>query len=136
MKKYVSTIIFISIIVISVLMGVRQYKNDESLKSKENEPQTEVSWATPWGKATMKKVADLNETESYDTTKSFYKDYDDTGLETCKIVDTIGYTYEEAIKQLRESNTCKYVYMVGNDFLTCQGWRQDGDILKHLGLNP
>ena len=37
MKKYVSTIIFISIIVISVLMGVRQYKNDESLKSKENE---------------------------------------------------------------------------------------------------
>lgn len=29
-------------------MGVRQYKNDESLKSKENEPQTEVSWATPW----------------------------------------------------------------------------------------
>ena len=26
-KKYVSTIIFISIIVISVLMGVRQYKN-------------------------------------------------------------------------------------------------------------
>ena len=55
-------------------MGVRQYKNDESLKSKENEPQTEVSWATPWGKATMKKVADLNETESYDTTKSFYKD--------------------------------------------------------------
>jgi len=44
-KKYVSTIIFISIIVISVLMGVRQYKNDESLKSKENEPQTEVSWA-------------------------------------------------------------------------------------------
>lgn len=44
MKKYVSTIIFISIIVISVLMGVRQYKNDESLKSKENEPQTEVSW--------------------------------------------------------------------------------------------
>ena len=70
-KKYVSTIIFISIIVISVLMGVRQYKNDESLKSKENEPQTEVSWATPWGKATMKKVADLNETESYDTTKSF-----------------------------------------------------------------
>ena len=64
-------------------MGVRQYKNDESLKSKENEPQTEVSWATPWGKATMKKVADLNETESYDTTKSFYKDYDDTGLETC-----------------------------------------------------
>lgn len=50
-------------------MGVRQYKNDESLKSKENEPQTEVSWATPWGMATMKKVADLNETESYDTTK-------------------------------------------------------------------
>ena len=41
-----------------------------------NEPQTEVSWATPWGKATMKKVADLNETESYDTTKSFYEDYD------------------------------------------------------------
>lgn len=117
MKKYVSTIIFISIIVISVLMGVRQYKNDESLKSKENEPQTEVSWATPWGKATMKKVADLNETESYDTTKSFYKDYDDTGLETCKIVDTIGYTYEEAIKQLRESNTCKYVYMVGNEYI-------------------
>lgn len=75
MKKYVSTIIFISIIVISALMGVRQYKNDESLKSKENEPQTEVSWAAPWGKATMKKVADLNETESYDTTKSFYKDY-------------------------------------------------------------
>ena len=98
-------------------MGVRQYKNDESLKSKENEPQTEVSWATPWGKATMKKVADLNETESYDTTKSFYKDYDDTGLETCKIVDTIGYTYEEAIKQLRESNTCKYVYMVGNEYI-------------------
>ena len=31
----------------------------------------------------MKKVADLNETESYDTTKSFYEDYDDTGLETC-----------------------------------------------------
>ena len=117
MKRYVGMIILISVISLSALIGVRQYKNDESLKSKENEPQTEVSWATPWGKATMKKVADLNETESYDTTKSFYKDYDDTGLETCKIVDTIGYTYEEAIKQLRESNTCKYVYMVGNEYI-------------------
>ena len=38
-------------------------------------------------------------------------------METCKIVDTIGYTYEEAIKQLRESNTCKYVYMVGNEYI-------------------
>ena len=102
MKKYVSTIIFISIIVISVLMGVRQYKNDESLKSKENEPQTEVSWATPWGKATMKKVADLNETESYDTTKSFYKDYDDTGLETCILTGIFADSEEEAIKQVRD----------------------------------
>ena len=50
MKKYVSTIIFISIIVISVLMGVRQYKNDESLKSKENEPQTEGIMGYSMGK--------------------------------------------------------------------------------------
>ena len=111
MKKYVSTIIFISIIVISVLMGVRQYKNDESLKSKENEPQTEVSWATPWGKATMKKVADLNETESYDTTKSFYKDYDDTGLETCILTGIFADSEEEAIKQVRETGHCRYAYM-------------------------
>ena len=111
MKKYVSTIIFISIIVISVLMGVRQYKNDESLKSKENEPQTEVSWATPWGKATMKKVADLNETESYDTTKSFYKDYDDTGLETCILTGIFADSEEEAIKQVRETGHCRYAYL-------------------------
>ena len=111
MKKYVSTIIFISIIVISVLMGVRQYKNDESLKSKENEPQTEVSWATPWGKATMKKVADLNETESYDTTKSFYEDYDDTGLETCILTGIFADSEEEAIKQVRETGHCRYAYL-------------------------
>ena len=111
MKKYVSTIIFISIIVISVLMGVRQYKNDESLKSKENEPQTEVSWATPWGMATMKKVADLKETESYDTTKSFYKDYDDTGLETCILTGIFADSEEEAIKQVRETGHCRYAYM-------------------------
>ena len=92
-------------------MGVRQYKNDESLKSKENEPQTEVSWATPWGKATMKKVADLNETESYDTTKSFYKDYDDTGLETCILTGIFADSEEEAIKQVRETGHCRYAYM-------------------------
>lgn len=92
-------------------MGVRQYKNDESLKSKENEPQTEVSWATPWGKATMKKVADLNETESYDTTKSFYKDYDDTGLETCILTGIFADSEEEVIKQVRETGHCRYAYM-------------------------
>ena len=92
-------------------MGVRQYKNDESLKSKENEPQTEVSWATPWGMATMKKVADLNETESYDTTKSFYKDYDDTGLETCILTGIFADSEEEAIKQVRETGHCRYAYM-------------------------
>lgn len=117
MKKYVSTIIIMFIIVISALMGVRQYKNDGNLNAKDSEHQTEVSWDTPWGKATMRKTSDLNKTEIYDTTRNFYKDYDDTGLETCKIVDTIGYTYEEAIKQLRESNTCKYVYMVGNEYI-------------------
>ena len=117
MKKYVSTIIIMFIIVISALMGVRQYKNDGNINAKDSEHQTEVSWDTPWGKATMRKTSDLNKTEIYDTTRNFYKDYDDTGLETCKIVDTIGYTYEEAIKQLRESNTCKYVYMVGNEYI-------------------
>lgn len=109
MKKYVSTIIFISIMVISVSMGVRQYKNDESLKSKENEPQTEVSWATPWGKATMKKVADLD--EGYDMTKNYYKNYDDTGLETCMLTLIFADSEEDAIKQVRNTGQCKYAYL-------------------------
>ena len=120
MKIKIGTILLILIISLSALMGFRQYQRDESAKkSTESEPQTEISWNTPYGKATMKKVADLDEieSESYDVTRSFYKDYDDTGLETCRIIDTIGYTYEEAIKQLRESEDCKYAYMVANDYI-------------------
>ena len=48
-------------------MGVRQYKNDESLKSKENKPKKKESWVPPWGKATMKKVADLIEQKTNKT---------------------------------------------------------------------
>mgnify|MGYP004504065271 FL=1 len=117
MKKNVGMIVLISVISLSALMGFRQYQKEN--KAKESESQTEISWDTSYGKATIKKVADLDESGNpiYDTSKKYYKNYDDTGLETCKIADTIGYTYEEAIKQLRESNTCKYVYMVGNEYI-------------------
>ncbi len=114
MKIKIGTILLILIISLSALMGFRQYQRDESAKkSTESEPQTEISWNTPYSKATMKKVADLGEieSESYDVTRSFYKDYDDTGLETCILTGIFADTEEAAIKQIREGGNCKYAYL-------------------------
>lgn len=114
MKIKIGTILLILIISLSALMGFRQYQRDESAKkSTESEPQTEISWNTPYGKATMKKVADLDEieSESYDVTRSFYKDYDDTGLETCMLTGIFADSEEAAIKQVRETGYCRYAYL-------------------------
>ena len=63
------------------------------------------------GESNHEEVADLNETESYDTTKSFYEDYDDTGLETCILTGIFADSEEEAIKQVRETGHCRYAYL-------------------------
>ena len=122
MKIRIGTILLILIISLSALMGFRQYQRDESAKkSTESEPQTEISWNTPYGKATMKKVADLDESGNpiYDTSKNYYKDYDDTGLETCKLTGIFADSEEEAVREIREAGKCKYAYLTkeGNSII-------------------
>ena len=111
MKKYVGMIVLISVISLSALMGFRQYQKEN--KAKESESQTEISWDTSYGKATIKKVADLDESGNpiYDTSKKYYKDYDDTGLETCILTGIFADSEEEAIKQVRETGHCRYAYL-------------------------
>ena len=111
MKRYVGMIVLISVISLSALMGFRQYQKEN--KAKESESQTEISWDTSYGKATIKKVADLDESGNpiYDTSKKYYKDYDDTGLETCILTGIFADSEEEAIKQVRETGHCRYAYL-------------------------
>ena len=111
MKKYVGMIVLISVISLSALIGFRQYQKEN--KAKESESQTEISWDTPYGKATIKKTADLDESGNpiYDTSKKYYKDYDDTGLETCILTGIFADSEEEAIKQVRETGHCRYAYL-------------------------
>lgn len=53
--------------------------------------------------------------ESYDVTRSFYKDYDDTGLETCILTGIFADSDEAAIKQIRETGHCRYAYLTEDE---------------------
>lgn len=111
MKKNIGTIILVILIFGSALMGFTQYQKER--RGEEKEVQSETSWDTPWGKATIKKVGNIDETENekYDTSKNYYSNYDDTGLLTCRLTGIFANSEEEAIKQVRDSGKCKYAYL-------------------------
>ena len=88
------------IVVICILMAMVQFKK-EQITQKDNVT------VLPGG-VTIKKIEDDDE---YDISKNYYKDYDDTGLETYVITTVFNYDSEESyIKEIREADICEYIY--------------------------
>ena len=94
------------VIVICVLMAMVQFKKDQAnIAQKENV--TELP-----GGITIRK---LDDDEDYDISKNYYKDYDDTGLETYVITAVFDYDSEtEYIKEIRDADICEYIYKNGD----------------------
>ncbi|WP_075679688.1 hypothetical protein [Roseburia sp. 831b] len=98
-KNIFGTIVGV-VIVICVLMAMVQFKK-EQITQKDNVT------VLPGG-VTIKKIED---DEEYDISKNYYKDYDDTGLETYVITTVFNYDSEESyIKEIREADICEYIY--------------------------
>ncbi len=98
-KNIFGTIVGV-VIVICVLMAMVQFKK-EQITQKDNVT------VLPGG-VTIKKIEDDDE---YDISKNYYKDYDDTGLETYVITTVFNYDSEESyIKEIREADICEYIY--------------------------
>ena len=98
-KNIFGTIVGV-VIVICALMAMVQFKK-EQITQKDNVT------VLPGG-VTIKKIEDDDE---YDISKNYYKDYDDTGLETYVITTVFNYDSEESyIKEIREADICEYIY--------------------------
>ena len=103
-RKNISGTIVGVVIVICVLMAMVQFKK-EQITQKDNVT------VLPGG-VTIKKIED---DEEYDISKNYYKDYDDTGLETYVITAVFDYDSEtEYIKEIRDADICEYIYKNGD----------------------
>ncbi len=96
------------IVVICILMAMVQFKKEQIAQSEVDAAQKEDVTVLPGG-ITIKKADD---DEDYDTSKNYYKDYDDTGLETYIITAVFNYDSEVSyIKEIREAGICEYIYI-------------------------
>ena len=78
MKKNNVGIVMGIIILICILMAMVQFRREQTAQNEVNTTQKEDDTVLQGG-ITIKK---LNDDKDYDTSKNYYKDYDDTGLET------------------------------------------------------
>ena len=96
------------IVVICILMAMVQFKKEQTAQSEVDAAQKEDATVLPGG-ITIKKADD---DEDYDTSKNYYKDYDDTGLDTYIITAVFNYDSEVSyIKEIREAGICEYIYI-------------------------
>ncbi len=103
-RKNIFGIVMGIIVVICILMAMVQFKK-EQITQKDNVT------VLPGG-VTIKKIED---DEEYDISKNYYKDYDDTGLETYVITAVFDYDSEtEYIKEIRDADICEYIYKNGD----------------------
>ena len=103
-RKNIFGIVMGIIVVICILMAMVQFKK-ERITQKDNVT------VLPGG-VTIKKIED---DEEYDISKNYYKDYDDTGLETYVITAVFDYDSEtEYIKEIRDADICEYIYKNGD----------------------
>ena len=93
------------IVVICILMAMVKFKKEQIAQSEVDAAQKEDVTVLPGG-ITIKKVDD---DEDYDTSKNYYKDYDDTGLETY-VISGVFSDEETYIKGIREADICEYIY--------------------------
>lgn len=103
MKKRIYAFVLIGILLFGLLTGCQQEQADMSQNGAE-EIENPYGW-------TIEKVDDTEEssTESYDTSRAYYEDYDDTGLETYIIANIFNET-EEYICDIRELGYCQYIF--------------------------
>ena len=94
------------IVVICILMAMVQFKKEQIAQSEVDAAQKEDVTVLPDGVA-IKKVDD---DEDYDTSKNYYKDYDDTGLETY-VISGVFSDEKTYIEEIREANICEYIYI-------------------------
>ncbi len=94
------------IVVICILMAMVQFKKEQTAQSEVDAAQKEEATVLPGG-VSIKKVDD---DEDYDTSKNYYKDYDDTGLETY-VISGVFSDEKTYIEEIREANICEYIYI-------------------------
>ena len=87
-------------------MAMVQFKKEQIAQSEVDAAQKEDVTVLPDGVA-IKKVDD---DEDYDTSKNYYKDYDDTGLETY-VISGVFSDEKTYIEEIREANICEYIYI-------------------------
>ena len=91
------------IVVICILMAMVQFKKEQTAQSEVDASQKEDATALPGG-------ITINKVEDYDTSKNYYKDYDDTGLETY-VISGVFSDEKTYIEEVREANICEYIYI-------------------------
>ena len=104
-KNIFGTIVGV-VIVICILMAMVQFKKEQIAQSEVDASQKEDATVLPGG-ITIKKADD---DEDYDTSKNYYKDYDDTGLETY-VISGVFSDEKTYIEEIREANICEYIYI-------------------------
>ena len=104
-KKNIFGIAMVIIVVVCIVMAIVQFKKEQIAQSKIGTEQNEEVTALPGG-ATINKIDD---DEDYDTSKNYYKDYDDTGLETY-VISGVFSDEETYIKEIRKAGVCEYIY--------------------------
>ena len=106
MKKNNVGIVMGIIILICILMAMVQFRREQTAQNEVNITQKEDDTVLP-GEITIKK---LNDDKDYDTSKNYYKDYDDTGLETY-VISGVFSDEKTYIEEIREANICEYIYI-------------------------
>lgn len=106
MKKNNVGIVMGIIILICILMAMVQFRREQTAQNEVNTTQKEDDTVLPGG-ITIKK---LNDDKDYDTSKNYYKDYDDTGLETY-VISGVFSDEKTYIEEIREANICEYIYI-------------------------
>ena len=100
-KKRISTIIFVGILAVGLFMGSVAYTKEKHRET-EDENQQEI---------TITKIDDseADGAEPYDTSKAYYSDYNDSGLETY-IITSVFNESDIYVQELRELGYCEYVF--------------------------
>ena len=91
------------IVVICIRMAMVQFKKEQTAQSEVDASQKEDATVLPGG-------ITINKVEDYDTSKNYYKDYDDTGLETY-VISGVFSDEKTYIEEVREANICEYIYI-------------------------
>lgn len=95
MKNKIGTIAFVSIVCLAMIAALLQYR-------KEQEDNTFYS--------EYESVIPREDENTYDITKEYYENYDDSGLETYIIANIFG-EEDDYIKELRDAGICEYAFI-------------------------